>query len=230
MAFVTNILRLIEDELGRLGGSRSDLSLITNEGSPYPRLFARALLRGINETGWQPFPAELHAIERIPAGWRIVDDVEPSDDALGWRRKEIESFARKDGLRGPQIREFAIVENANLGLVDASRFIDAANAREKDGKEDISCKAGICLVFTGTILCDPKGCMYYTVVRASQTTVDFRDGIEYLGYRWRLEFEPIESGRLHFNSEKEKQRERETGLTTSSPNRSRYYLPSRHTA
>lgn len=120
---------------------------------------SEALLHALSElapekvkTTDSSFPSATLAADLIPGGWKIVEDVAPSEFKIGDLKflsflKESES-----SVTGKTMRQRAVAMKGNLGLSDAKRLLTEKEKIPRDLR-------GCYIVFPGTVLRVPRGCL-----------------------------------------------------------------------
>ncbi|TSC84302.1 MAG: hypothetical protein G01um101413_597 [Parcubacteria group bacterium Gr01-1014_13] len=121
----------------------------------------------------QTFPSTALDSELIPSGWKIVEDVEPSQ-LDGMMIKTVSFlFEGEENIPGEVMLERAEEMKANLGFADAKYL---ANHQDK-----ISIEFRYnCLVFSGTVFEDLRGCLHLAYLAFGE------------GNRWHLLFVQID--------------------------------------
>lgn len=137
----------------------------------------QAIVEGRFEAmGGRLYPSQIYADDLIPEytnekgnkkKWKIVDDVQPSMFKIS-DLERVSFMEDRDGLvYGYEIRKRAVRLEANLGLVYAKYMLYNQSEIPVEFREK-------CLIFTGTLLCDPIDRLHMAYLRWSDNRWNLR--------------------------------------------------------
>ena len=142
---IFEIWKRIIEAVQKLGGSDEDLRKILTEKGMATKIAEIIMAGKAAAAAVKKFVSEISAAELIPSGWKVEEDVEPST----FRIEDIEFptflVGGESSIYGTVLRQRAVEQKANLGLVDLKRVL------AEQGKLPTELR-GKYLVFAGTLL------------------------------------------------------------------------------